>query len=422
MRSGWTRRGRAAITIAVLTLFATAAPLSAQTVLKLFAGAQQRSENLRQTIEAFSRDNPGLSVELVGGATPGEQQAFLAGALTAKAPAFDLVLLDMLRLPQWTAAQWLEPLDTYLGAERDGLLARYLPAYRSAGFAGGKLHALPFLGDAQFLYYRRDLLEKHGLEPPRTWDELKAAAARILAAENNPALQGFEAAGAPIESTVCSFLVPLWGTGEDFLAGGKPNLGGAAARKPFELFTELKEAKLTPVASAEIHTDRIRQQMQEGNLIFGLGWGYAWQRFQNDAASGARGRIGLLPPPGFSPEHRAGCLGGWQVAVSAFSRAKPEAARFARYLASPEAARFHALQGGLPVLTGLYQDAEILAAQPWFAEALPAMLMARPRPASPRYSEVSEIIRTNLSAFLAGTKTADAALADMNGRLALIFR
>jgi multiple sugar transport system substrate-binding protein len=41
---------------------------------------------------------------------------------------------------------------------------------------------------------------------------------------------------------------------------------------------------------------------------------------------------------------------------------------------------------------------------------------------TPRYNEVSEIIRTNMNAYLAGTKTADAALADMQSRLGAIYR
>ena len=41
---------------------------------------------------------------------------------------------------------------------------------------------------------------------------------------------------------------------------------------------------------------------------------------------------------------------------------------------------------------------------------------------SPRYPEVSDIIRTNVNAFLAGTRTAEQAIADMNGRLPRAMR
>ncbi len=64
----------------------------------------------------------------------------------------------------------------------------------------------------------------------------------------------------------------------------------------------------------------------------------------------------------------------------------------------------------------------MLAVNPWFAEAFAVMMSARVRPITPRYGEVSEIIRSGLHAVLAGTKTADAALMDMTLRLGAIFR
>ena len=47
---------------------------------------------------------------------------------------------------------------------------------------------------------------------------------------------------------------------------------------------------------------------------------------------------------------------------------------------------------------------------------------ARSRPVTPRYTEVSDVIRSNMNAFLAGTKSAEGALADMKSRLAPIYR
>ena len=76
----------------------------------------------------------------------------------------------------------------------------------------------------------------------------------------------------------------------------------------------------------------------------------------------------------------------------------------------------------LPVFAEVYGDADVLAKNPWFKDALPVVQSARARPVSPRYTEVSEIIRTNMNAFLAGTKTGDAALADMSAKLGPIFK
>ncbi|CAN1538238.1 UgpB ABC-type sugar transport system, periplasmic component [Rhabdaerophilaceae bacterium] len=408
-----------------LALASTAlAQAQAQTTLRIFTGGQQRPDVMRQIVDGYAKANPNVKVEVeVGGATSEQQQQYLNTVLASKDSALDLILIDVIRPAQWAAAQWAEPLDTYLGAEKDTVMARYLPAYRAANIVNGKVIALPYFADAQFLYYRKDLLEKHGVAPPKTWDELKAGAQKIMAAEGNANLRGFETAGAPIEGTVCTYLVPMWGAGEDLLKDGKLNLSGDAAKKPFQLWADLKAANVTPPNLAEIPTDRIRQNLQAGNLIFGMTWGYVWNRAQNDADSTVKDKIGVVPLPGFTADKPSTCIGGWQIAVSSFSKNKAEAVKLARYLSSPEVAKQQAiLASHLPVFAGVYNDADVLKANPWFAQALPVVQAARSRPVSPRYTEVSEIMRTNMNAFLAGTKTADQALGDMNTRLGAIFR
>ncbi|MCZ8182706.1 MAG: ABC transporter substrate-binding protein [Beijerinckiaceae bacterium] len=424
MTSRFTRRMATRLGLAAGLALAGAAYAQAQTTLRIFTGGQQRPDVMRQIVDGYMKANPNVKVEVeVGGATSEQQQQYLNTVLASKDSALDLILIDVIRPAQWAAAQWAEPLDAYLGAEKDAIMARYLPAYRAANIVNGKVIALPYFADAQFLYYRKDLLEKHGLQPPKTWDELKDAARKIMTAEGNANLRGFETAGAPIEGTVCTYLVPLWGSGEEMLKDGKLNLATAAAKKPFELWADLKAANVTPPNLAEIPTDRIRQNMQAGNLIFGMTWGYVWNRLQNDADSTVKGKIGVVPLPGFTADKQATCIGGWQVAVSAFSKNKAEAAKLARYLSSPEVAKQQAiLASHLPVFPGVYTDAEVLKANPWFEQALPVVQSARARPVTPRYTEVSEIMRTNMNAFLAGTKTADQALGDMTNRLGAIFR
>lgn len=414
----------AALGAAALLAMATSA-FAQQSQLRIFTGGQQRPDVMRKILDVYQSRNPNVKVEVeVGGATSEQQQQYLNTVLAAKDSSLDVVLIDVIRPAQWAAAQWAEPLDSYLGADKNAVMARYLPAYREANIVDGKVIALPYFADVQLLYYRTDLLEKHGVKPPTTWTELQAAAEKIQKAEGNPQLSGFQTAGAPIEGTVCTYLVPMWGAGGNLTdAGGKLTLTGDAARKPFELWDGLRKANVTPPNLAEIPTDRIRQNFQAGNLVFGMTWGYVWNRAQNDADSLVKGKTGVVPLPGFTADKAATCIGGWQLAVTSFSKNKAEAVKLARWLSSPEVAKMQAIEAShLPVFAEVYTDADVLAKNPWFKDALPVVQSARARPVSPRYTEVSEIIRTNMNAFLAGTKTADAALTDMSSKLAPIFK
>ncbi|MBL8805465.1 MAG: ABC transporter substrate-binding protein [Rhodospirillales bacterium] len=415
----------AAAALALPLAFAALPADAQQTNLRIFVGGQQRPDVMRKILDLYESRTPGVRVAVeVGGATSDQQQQYLNTVLTSRDAAIDVMLIDVIRPAQFAAAGWAEPLDSYLGSERDAVMARYLPAYREANIVNGKVIALPYFADAQFLYFRTDLLEKYKLQPPKTWEELASAAQTILKGENNPNLRGFSTAGAPIEGTVCTFLVPMWGAGGQFLnAQGKPDVGTAAGKKALQLWTDLKASGVTPANLAEIVTDRIRVDFQSGNLLFAMQWGYAWNRFQNDADSVVKGKTNVVPLPGFAGNQPATCIGGWQIAVSAFSKNKAAAVNLLKFLSSPEVSKMQAiLASHLPVFAEVYQDPEVLKVNPWFQFARNVVVTGRSRPVSPDYPEVSEIIRTNINAFLAGTRNADQAIADMNTRLARVYR
>jgi ABC-type glycerol-3-phosphate transport system substrate-binding protein len=108
------------VILAPLPAFQGVSTASAQTMLRIYVGGQQRTDVIREIAESYTKANPGIRVEVeTGGATPEAQQQYLNAALAARDPALDLALIDTIRPAQWLAAQWAEPLDAYLGAEKD---------------------------------------------------------------------------------------------------------------------------------------------------------------------------------------------------------------------------------------------------------------------------------------------------------------
>ena len=414
---------RIAATIALGAAFAAQA-WGQQTTLRIFTGGQQRPDVMRKIADEYQKKNPNVKVDVeVGGATSDAQQQYLSTVLSSKDSVLDVILIDVIRPAQWAAQGWAEPLDAYLGADKPKVLAQYLKAYVDADQVNGKLIALPYFADAQFLYYRKDLLEKYKRPVPKTWDEMMETARVIMDGEKSPQLQGFSTAGSPIEGTVCTYLVPLWGAGSEITKEGKLNLDTPEARQPFQLYGRMKQAGVLPKNIAEIPTDRIRIDMQGGNLIFAMTWSYVWNRLENDADSKVKGKIGVTMLPHDQGGKSATCIGGWQLAVSAFSKNKAEAVKFVRWLSSPEVSKMQAiLASHMPVFPSVFKEPEVLKANPWFADALPVVEGARSRPVSAQYPQVSDVIRSNMNAYLAGTKTTDVALADMKSRLAPILR
>lgn len=412
--------------LSLAVLAASTAVAQQSTKLRIFVGGQQRPEIWRKILDVYEKRNPGVRVEVeVGGATSDQQQQYLTTVLASRDPSIDAILIDIIRPAQYAAAKWSDTLDKYLpAASRANLLKQYLPAYSKANVINGQLVALPSFADAQFLYYRKDLLEKYNLKPPTTWDEAIKQAQTILAGERNANLNGIGFMGNISEGTVCSFLLPIWASGGDVDDdSGKLVLTEGQARNSLQFWLDLMDKhKVSPPNMAEKAQDTIRQEMQQGRWVFGTLFAYAWNRFQNDADSQVKGKIGVVPLPRFEGGRSASCLGGWQWTISDFSRNKAQAYKLVRYLSSPEASKILAIDASnLPVFPSLYKDPDVLKANPWFADALPIVQNARSRPVHPRYPEVADVMRKALNAVLARTKTPEVAAKEVISGLQAIY-
>ena len=164
---------------ALLAAFATGA--SGQTTLRIFTGGQQRPDVMRKIADEYTKRNPNVKIDVeVGGATSEAQQQYLSTVLSSKDSVLDVILIDVIRPAQWASQGWAEPFDAYLGADKAKVMSGYLKAYADADQVNGKVIALPYFADAQFLYYRKDLYEKYGIQPPKTWTELRDSTKKIM--------------------------------------------------------------------------------------------------------------------------------------------------------------------------------------------------------------------------------------------------
>ena len=398
---------------------------TAQTQLRVFSGGvSQRPDLMRVLFDRYEAANPGVKIQIeTGGATSELQRQYLSTVLNAKDPTIDIFLIDIVNPAQYYSAGWLEPLDAYVGTPA-AALKPYLPVYMSSNVVKGKVAAMPGFADAMFMYYRRDLLEKHRIAEPKTWDELSAAALKIKAAEGDPNLQGLSIQGAPIEGAVCTFLLPYWSQGKEFNnEAGKLTLDKAAATKGLQQWLTLVDQGVIKKNVAEIKTGDTGNEFTAGQVIFGIGWSWSWDRFKDDADSKVKGKVGVMALPAMAGGKSATCIGGWQWAVSAFSKHKAAAAKLVAYVAGKDASRYLAAEGALmPTYADVYTDAEVLKNVPWFKDAAAVVAFGRSRPMSERYGEVSDTIRTTTSAVLARTKKPEEGVAEIESRLTRVMR
>ena len=406
----------AVLLVAASMLSISAGAAYAQTELKVYISSQHQPELWRQALDTYEASNPDVKVVIETVVNSSEAQSqYLNTVMTAKDPSLDVLILDIVRPAQFAAAGWTSPFT-----EMD--MSAYLPAYAAANTVDGNVVALPAFADAQFLYYRTDLLEKYNISPPSTWNDLRQAVAVIKEQENNPDLQGVSFVGKAIEGANCTFLVPYWSQGKELVTDGKLTFDHDAAVSALTLWKDMIDEGTAKANTAEVATDDVRKEFQAGNAIFAVNWSYAWAQAQGPESAVA-GKVGVVPLPRMGDGAPTTCLGGWEWAVSAYSAHQEEAQDLVKYLSSPEVSKFMAVNGALlPTYGDLYTDAEVTAAAPWFANTKAVVETAKPRPVTPRYNEVSEVIRTTVNAVMAGVSTPEEGADLIESRLSRILR
>ena len=396
-----------------------------QTSLRVFSGGQnQRPDLMRKLFDEYQKANPNVKIDIeTGGATSELQRQYLSTVLNAKDSAIDIYLIDIVNPAQYFSAGWLEPLDAYVGNAATAMKP-YLPVYAQSNVVNGKVAAMPAFADAMFMYYRKDLLDKYGIKEPKTWDELAVAAKKIQDGEKNPNLQGLSIQGAPIEGAVCTFLLPYWSQGKAFNdPAGKMTLDKEAATKGMDMWLKLVDQGVMKKNIAEVTTPATVNEFKAGQVAFAINWGFAWDRFKDDADSQVKGKVGVMPLPSMAGGKSATCVGGWQWAVSAFSKSKAESAKLVQFLASTNSSKFLAAEGSLlPTIQSVYTDADVVKQVPWFKDAANVVTAGQARPISAQYGQVSDAIRTTTSAILARTKTPAEGVSEIEGRLSRVMR
>lgn len=150
-------------------------------------------------------------------------------------------------------------------------------------------------------------------------------------------------------------------------------------------------------------------------------WPYAYLLSQDDS-SPVKGKVGMMPlPTGGEGGQHAAALGGWQWAVSAYTEVPEAAIALVRMLSDFESQRQNFLQMGVsPARLDVYEDAEVKAKGPHLTLLKEAFAGAVARPSTvtrTEYPKVSKAIWNAAYDTLSGRASAEAALADLDGRL-----
>jgi multiple sugar transport system substrate-binding protein len=390
------------VAFALLSLAISASSHAQTTELRFVTWKSEAPQVWQQAIAEFERQNPGVKVvSEVGPQSSTQLHDLLTQKLRNRDRRLDVFVMDVIWPAEFASAGWALPLDGYLpAAER----RNFLPAPLSANEYRGQLFGLPLFIDAGLLYYRKDLLEKYGLAPPRTWQELVAHAKTVLAGENDTRLTGFSAQFKQYEGLVCNMM--------EYIVGNRGALWDAhrmtsaidqpAALSAVRFVRDRIVGEISHRGVLAYEEPESLALFTQGQAIFHRNWPYAWAVANDNEKSKVGGRVGMMPLPGFTPGTGAAALGGWQIGVSRFSTKPDLAWRLAAFLTGNEVQRRIALATGrAPTRIALYDDPEIQKKIPQMKPLLETFDQAVPRPTTPVYAPLSNIMQRYFSTALA---------------------
>src|SRR5260370_30619547 len=157
---------------------------------------------------------------------------------------------------------------------------------------------------------------------------------------------------------------------------------------------------LSPPGVTNYQEEESRNAFQAGHAAFLRNWPYTYA-LANGQNSPVKGHVDVayLPQGDGQNVSHAATLGGWQLMLSAYSKNKENAANLIKYMVPFATQKEHAIKlSRLPTRPAVYEDKDVLAAQPWFSRLRPVFdnSVARPSTATgAHYNKVStEVFQT----------------------------
>jgi len=313
------------------------------------------------------------------------------------------------------APQLSEQLVDLTEATKD-VIGQHFPSIVESQTVNGKLVAMPLFTDAPALYYRKDLLEKYGKTPPKTWAELAETAKEIQDKEREAGskdIWGFVWQGNAYEGLTCNALewVKSNGGGQIVEADGEISINNPKAAAALEAVKGWVNT-ISPPGVLAYQEEEARGVWQTGNAVFMRNWPYAYG-LGNGADSAVKDKFDVVALPAGSGEgdKSAATLGGWNLAVSKYSKNQPEAIELVKFLTSKDMQKIQAMKASnLPTIIELYDDAEIAKEVPIIPRWKEVFLNAVPRPSAPtkvKYNEVSSNFWTAVHNTISGNGSAE---------------
>ena len=345
--------------------------------------------------------------------------------LNARTGAYDLIMLDDPWFPRFAKSEFLADLTPLLqkrgqnGPDAD-FIGTSIALCRNP-YQSGTLFALPYVGNSQLFFYRKDLFEKYGLKEPTKWEDVLSAAKTIQEKETEGSkTYGYVMRAAQGNAAVADFMPIFWAFGaEMFDESGKPTVNSAEGIAALKFMLEL--GKFSPPGYASFNADEVNAHLLQGTAAMSINWPAWISSFEDPAKSKVIGKMAITALPAATKPGQAE-IGNWLIAIPKESKNIDVAMDFLVWATSPEQMKLSAERGTPPTRKSLFQNAELVAKFPSYPARLKSLETSRPRPRTPQWNEIENAFGIFLSKANSGELSPEEAMNQANAELEKIVQ
>jgi multiple sugar transport system substrate-binding protein len=348
--------------------------------------------------------------------------------LMVRTGAYDLIMLDDPWFPRFANEQFLMELTPLLQKRGqsgpDGDFVDASVAVCRHPYQTGALYALPYVGNSQLFFYRKDLFEKHSLKPPSAWTDVLTAAKTIhekeSAGANGARVYGYVMRAAQGNAAVADFMPIFWAFGgEMFDANGKPTVNSPEGIAALEFMIEL--GKYSPPGYPSFNADEVGAHLLQGTAAMSINWPAWISSFSDPSKSKVVGKMEFTTLPSGQKPGQAE-IGNWLIAIPRDSDNAEAAMDFLLWATSAEQMKRSAQRGNPPTRKSLFKDPELVAKNPAYPAQLRSLESSRPRPRTPYWSEIENAFGIFLSKTNSGELSPAEAMNQANAEIEKILQ
>ena len=310
-----------------------------------------------------------------------QQRELLVRRLAAEDDSIDLASLDVIWTAEFAEAEWILPWE---GDRREAATEGKLEGPVETVDYQGKVWAIPHTSNTQLLWYRKDRVDA----PPDdfTWDQMIDDAV-----DKGTAV---EVQSAQYEGLVVWINAMIASAGGQIVSEQGKVLVNDTAKTAAEIESKLATSAAAPPGMSTANEDAGRLGFQAGRSDYMVNYPYIYPAAA-EVGEDFQKNIGWARYPRSVPgEESAPPLGGFNIAVSAYSKNPDLAFEAAECIASPENQALSAELGGLPPTSeSVYDDPKVRKSYPFADELRESIDSAGPRPVTPAYSDISLAIQ-----------------------------